>query len=83
MTDFYWSEKQALLSETDRTRRTVKEIEKDVDALRAEVRAVAETQQEILKAFRDMADKIGALHDEMFPDNKVAKPGLTAPRHTQ
>ncbi|HEX2752613.1 MAG TPA: hypothetical protein VHP34_05820 [Alphaproteobacteria bacterium] len=70
-----------LSGQVDSIERTAESTENDVRRLRRQIEEMTRNQEEILKAFRAMAQEVAAMREEMYPSVKSTKPAFKASRN--
>lgn len=81
MSDWSYYDKSEIIRNVKDIKRTADDTQGEVRRLKKQVEDMTRHQEEILKAFKQMAAEMQAMREEMYPTVKNTKPGLS-PRKT-
>lgn len=77
MSEWSYYDKSDVISNVKSIKRTAENTDDEVRRLKRQVEEMTRNQQEILKAFQEMAREVAAMREEMYPSVKSTKPAFS------
>ena len=79
MSEWSYYDKREIIENAKKSAAAVDTTQKELRELRAEVKALLESQRKLTEAFTEMSREVRKMREEMYPTSKTTKPALQRP----